>query len=174
MATATAVTKPNTKNGCERKWKAKNGERIRDPQGYRLRAAGVCARRNTLSGELEMLLVSAQRGPHAWVIPGGGIEIGEEFHEAVLREVEEEAGVKSNVIELIGEFQDDIRLHRTALYLLSPLDELETWEDGLNGRQRRWLSYTDALDAVKITQRSMLELTARRISEIETRVISAR
>lgn len=64
MATATTVTSSSapTKNGCERRWKSKNGERLRDPQGYRLRAAGVCARRNAVNGQLEMLLVSAQRG----------------------------------------------------------------------------------------------------------------
>jgi hypothetical protein len=52
MATAATKTVPTTKNGCERKWKSKNGERLRDPQGYRLRAAGVCARRNAVNGEL--------------------------------------------------------------------------------------------------------------------------
>lgn len=54
-----------------------------------------------------MLLVSAQRGSQ-WIIPGGGIEIGEEMHEAVLREVEEEAGVRADVLEMIGEFQVNI------------------------------------------------------------------
>lgn len=46
----------STKNECERRWKSKNGERLRDPQGYRLRAAGVCARRNALNGQLVSLV----------------------------------------------------------------------------------------------------------------------
>ncbi|KAI6182961.1 Nudix hydrolase domain-containing protein [Aphelenchoides bicaudatus] len=175
MASATTVaTNAPTKNGCERRWKSKNGERLRDHNGYRLRAAGVCVRRNAVNGQLEMLLVSAQRGLNSWVIPGGGIEIGEEMHEAVLREVEEEAGVRAIVTELIGEFQDDERLHRTALYLLSPLEELEEWEDGMNGRLRQWLSYADALETVKITQRTMLEITASRIADIEKTALSTR
>lgn len=86
-----------------RKWKSKNGERLRDSFGYRLRAAGVCARMD--GGQLEVMLVSAQSGPHSWVIPGGGIELGEQYHEAVLREVEEEAGVRCDVIELMAEFK---------------------------------------------------------------------
>lgn len=32
--------------------------------------------------------------PHAWVMPGGGVEIGESLEEAVVREAEEETGFK--------------------------------------------------------------------------------
>jgi 8-oxo-dGTP pyrophosphatase MutT (NUDIX family) len=62
-----------------------------------------------------MLLVSAQRGPHAWVIPGGGLERGEATDEAVLREVEEEAGVRADVLELIGEFQVSLQFIRETI-----------------------------------------------------------
>ncbi|KAI6230064.1 Nudix hydrolase domain-containing protein [Aphelenchoides fujianensis] len=174
---ATAPAPPaaaTTKNGCERKWKSKNGERLRDPQGYRLRASGVCARRNATNGELEVLLVSAQRGPHSYVIPGGGLELGEQMSEAVIREVEEEAGVRADVVEMIGEFWDHERLHRTALFLLTPVHELHEWQDGRDGRLRCWLSCAEALAAVKPSQRPMLEKTTFRIAEIEKTAMSAR
>lgn len=80
-----------------------NGERIRDEEGFRLRAAGICAR-----GEgsfREILLVSAAKDEHLWVIPGGGIEKNEDAETAVLREVLEEAGVRAQIISKIGDFK---------------------------------------------------------------------
>ena len=32
--------------------------------------------------------------PWAWVLPGGHIELGETFEEAVIREINEETGIK--------------------------------------------------------------------------------
>jgi len=37
-----------------------------------------------------------------WEIPGGAVEFGETFEEALQREVMEEIGVKINIIELLG------------------------------------------------------------------------
>lgn len=44
----------------------------------------------------EVLLVRGQRADDAdpaWVLPGGQVEVGELANEAVVREVEEEAGI---------------------------------------------------------------------------------
>lgn len=37
-----------------------------------------------------------------WEIPGGGVEFGETFKEAIVREIKEEVGVEIEVIELLG------------------------------------------------------------------------
>ena len=51
------------------------------------------------------MLVVSSHSQHAWIIPGGGVESGETVVEAALREVEEEAGVRSRVIEMLGVIQ---------------------------------------------------------------------
>ncbi|KAH7673133.1 hydrolase [Aphelenchoides avenae] len=82
--------------------KTNNGKRLRDANGYRLRAAGLCQRRT--DDEMEVLLVSGRTNPNHWVIPGGGIEEAEAAERAVIREVEEEAGVKAEIVARVGEF----------------------------------------------------------------------
>uniref|UniRef100_UPI00358E49A9 uncharacterized protein isoform X3 n=1 Tax=Myxine glutinosa TaxID=7769 RepID=UPI00358E49A9 len=64
-----------------------NQTRTYDEDGYRRRAACVC-----LSGgrENEVLLVSSSQHPEHWIIPGGGMEPGEEPKVAAVREVYEE------------------------------------------------------------------------------------
>jgi len=53
-------------------------------------------------------LFITQRGPKAknecgkWEIPGGSVEFGETFEEAITREIKEELGVDIKVIELLG------------------------------------------------------------------------
>uniref|UniRef100_A0A1I7WIS2 Nudix hydrolase domain-containing protein n=1 Tax=Heterorhabditis bacteriophora TaxID=37862 RepID=A0A1I7WIS2_HETBA len=86
-------------------WKEREGprERLRDKDGYRIRAAGVCV---TGSGKDTMvLLVSGGKEGGKWVVPGGGVEQNECPEEAARRELEEEAGVKARTIEVIGLFQ---------------------------------------------------------------------
>jgi 8-oxo-dGTP diphosphatase len=52
----------------------------------------------------ELLLVRRGRGPAAgeWSIPGGRVNVGEELHEAVVREVAEETGVEVVVDRFLG------------------------------------------------------------------------
>lgn len=46
--------------------KDSNGERIRDSDGYRLRAAGLCTRM-AKDGQMELLLVSGRGNSNSWV-----------------------------------------------------------------------------------------------------------
>ena len=45
-------------------------------------------------------------GPLTWQMPQGGIDKGEEPRDAALRELQEETGVSSDKVEIIGEIDD--------------------------------------------------------------------
>lgn len=57
-------------------------------------------------GSQGVLLARRDKAPGKglWSIPGGGVELGETQIESIRREVEEETGVKCEVLELIGTF----------------------------------------------------------------------
>lgn len=132
-----------------------NGERLRDAEGFRLRAAGVCTRGEGLCREI--LLVTGGKDDGRWVIPGGGIEKDEDEADAALREVLEEAGVKAQILARVGEFRDEERRHRTVVFLLTVQEELKEWEDGCFGRRREWMSLEEGLQRVKRSQTRIIE-----------------
>jgi ADP-ribose pyrophosphatase YjhB (NUDIX family) len=51
-----------------------------------------------------LLMVRRGHGPAAgtWSVPGGRVELGETLHEAVVREVAEETGVRAVVVRFLG------------------------------------------------------------------------
>ncbi|VDK76734.1 unnamed protein product [Onchocerca ochengi] len=81
-----------------------NGERVRDAEGFRLRAAGICIRGE--GSNREILLITGGKDDGRWIIPGGGIEKNENESDAALREVFEEAGVRAEILARVGEFKD--------------------------------------------------------------------
>ncbi|GMT27851.1 hypothetical protein PFISCL1PPCAC_19148, partial [Pristionchus fissidentatus] len=126
-----------------------NGERQRDDEGFRLRAVGICLRRGGEGGETLVLLVSAGKNGERWVVPGGGIERGETAEVAAVRELIEEAGVRAEITETMGVFQDDTRKHRTNVFVMRDKEEMEEWEDGKFGRRRCWMNIAEAVSMVK-------------------------
>ena len=62
--------------------------------------------------EGEILLIQ-RTDNQLWAIPGGLVEVGEVLAEAALRELEEEAGVTGEVVDLLGIF--DSRLWKTQV-----------------------------------------------------------
>ena len=68
----------------------------------------------------------------AWQMPQGGIDEGEQPYLAALRELEEETGVKSHLVELVAE---------TADWLTYDLpDELigKLWKGRYRGQRQKW------------------------------------
>lgn len=50
----------------------------------------------------QVLLLKATYADHAWGLPGGGLDLGETIHQALIRECHEELGCQVNVDYLSG------------------------------------------------------------------------
>ncbi|KAK0425317.1 hypothetical protein QR680_009141 [Steinernema hermaphroditum] len=142
-------------------YKAKNQKRVYDEAGYRLRAAGLCVRAGS-DGAIEVLLVTGSANHDHWIVPGGGLEDGENASGAALREVEEEAGIRGRIEQFVGEFKDDDRRTRTSLFLLNVVEALDEWEDGRLGRSRDWVTTSEALRRIKRCQFPLLTVCLER------------
>ncbi|MFF7738710.1 NUDIX domain-containing protein [Streptomyces sp. NPDC007984] len=67
-------------------------------QKLRVAAYAICVR----DGQILLARSPAQDGPPEWVLPGGGMEHGEDPYDTVRREVEEETGYLIEVTGLLG------------------------------------------------------------------------
>lgn len=72
----------------------------------------------------KLLLIKRKNPPFKgrWALPGGFVEYGEKIEDAVVREVDEETGFKTNIVDIVGIYSDpdrDPRGHTvTVVYLL--------------------------------------------------------
>ena len=103
-------------------------------------------------GDLEILLVNS-RSDH-WIIPKGDIDDGMAPHLAAEKEAFEEGGVHGRIGERrLGRFRARKEQNGAAISLevaVFPLDvteELARWPE-MQQRRRRWLSRTEAAEAV--------------------------
>ncbi|MFJ3229676.1 NUDIX hydrolase [Streptomyces sp. NPDC086787] len=67
-------------------------------QKLRVAAYAVCVR----DGQILLARSPAPGGKHEWVLPGGGMEHGEDPYDTVRREVAEETGYRIEVTGLLG------------------------------------------------------------------------
>jgi len=70
-------------------------------------------------GEGKILLVKSPKWHNKWVMPGGHIEPGEKIETALLREAEEETGLKLQCVGMItfGELINSKDFHRPAHFV---------------------------------------------------------
>ena len=84
----------------------------------------------------EILLIKRKNDPYKgnWALPGGFVEYQEKVEDSVIREVFEETGLKTKIIELFGVYSDpkrDPRGHTiTLVYLIQKISgQLEGKDD---------------------------------------------
>ncbi|XP_076041438.1 uncharacterized protein LOC143025526 [Oratosquilla oratoria] len=122
-----------------------NRQRVFDDEGYIQRAACVCVN----EGETQVLLVSSKKNPAAWLVPGGGLEVGEEAVTAAQREVWEEAGLRGRIARYLGIVESSQstsgKKHRTAVFVLVVTQLHNDFPEARLGRRRKWFSVEEAL-----------------------------
>lgn len=124
-------------------------------------AGGVVFR--SRDGAVEFLLVTARRQPGEWVLPKGHIEEGEQPDQAAVREVEEEAGVRTRVVQPLGDLELVVygQPQRIAFFLMLATGDGEDRE----GRHFGWFGLEEALS--RITFAESRELIARAAGLLE-------
>jgi len=124
-------------------------------------AGGVVAR--TVSEEREYLLIEARRSRAQWVLPKGHIEPGETPEATAVREAEEEAGVRAEVVAQAGdsEYVVDGQPVHVIFFLMRYQGEAIGRED----RARAWRRYEDALRLLRFedTRRILTQVHALRL-----------
>jgi len=89
-----------------------------------------------------ILLVRARKNPEAWIFPKGHIESEETAEDAAARELEEEAGIRGELLGLMGSlnFQSGDEMVTVAYYLFRFVAEVPRTEE----RETTWCTFDEA------------------------------
>jgi len=105
-------------------------EPIRDPSRYR---ANVGLAVFSAAGHVFVGRRINGRGAFQWQLPQGGVDKGEEPHEAALRELEEEIGVAPKLVDILQETDD-------WLYYDFPIDLRKRMGGPYLGQRQKWFA----------------------------------
>ncbi|XP_031121724.1 nudix hydrolase 17, mitochondrial [Ipomoea triloba] len=138
-------------------------------KGQRL-VVGCIPYRYTINDELEVLMISSQKG-QAMMFPKGGWELDESVEEAASRESIEEAGVLGIVEPELGKWivksKSRAIYHEGYMFPLLVTEQLDLWPEK-NLRRREWMSVTEAREVCKqIWMKEALDMLVERINSRE-------
>ncbi|CAN1138257.1 Nudix hydrolase 18, mitochondrial [Linum perenne] len=106
----------------------------------------------SISDELEVLLISSQKGGSGIMFPKGGWELDESEQEAASRESFEEAGVLGKVEEQLGKWNFMSKrngiFYEGYMFPLLVTEQLDFWPES-PVRKRLWMNVNDARDACR-------------------------
>jgi len=113
----------------------------------------------------QIMLVRAKKTPEHWIFPKGHIEAGETAEIAAARELEEEAGVRGELVGPVGSLEFRFREKDVSVeyYLFAFVSEVPRKEK----RECRWCSYDETLtllshaDAVELLKKALLMIETR-------------
>lgn len=95
--------------------------------------------------------VTSKAHPDTYVLPKGGVEIGELLSETAEREAAEEAGIEGLVEKDLGEIEE------CRWFLLRINKIYDKWPEMMD-RQRVWIPVSDILDRPDIRRKSRLAI----------------
>lgn len=114
--------------------------------GLRLVVGCIPYRYKNGTGELEVLVISSQKG-QAMMFPKGGWELDESVEEAASRESLEEAGVLGIVECELGKWRFESKsraiYHEGYMFPMLVTEQLDLWPEK-NLRQRVWMTVPEA------------------------------
>ncbi|XP_043718787.1 nudix hydrolase 16, mitochondrial-like isoform X1 [Telopea speciosissima] len=98
---------------------------------------------------VEVLMINSTSGP-GLLFPKGGWEDDETVEEAAEREALEEAGVRGELMDLLGHYHFKSKFShegvcKAAMFALLVKEELESWPEQ-SIRQRKWLAVPEAVE----------------------------
>ncbi|CAL4936646.1 unnamed protein product [Urochloa decumbens] len=136
---------------------ARTGRHQQRYEGGRRLVAGYRVNNDETSADkhkklVEVLMINSQSGP-GLLFPKGGWENDETVEEAAAREAIEEAGVRGDIVHLLGFYDFKSKTHqdaccpegmcRAAVFALHVNEELTSWPEQ-STRQRTWLTVPEA------------------------------
>ncbi|ORY10994.1 hypothetical protein LY90DRAFT_438722, partial [Neocallimastix californiae] len=93
----------------------------------------------------KVLLISCRKKPNCWIFPKGGWENDETVTSAAMRETWEEAGVKGEIVSMIGKFKQYKKFKKNTckknpilLYEMKVTEIADDWPEK-NERERCWV-----------------------------------
>ena len=130
------------------------------------KAYGLTIRSVIKNNEGEILVLrrhpKSKTNPHKWELPGGKIEKGEFFDEALIREIKEETALDVKVGDFCEAVQDDYPHKRTVQLIMYSKDI--TGEVKISDEHDDWMwASIDEIKSLEIT--SSLEKTIKKRNE---------
>ncbi|GAB3310740.1 NUDIX domain-containing protein [Hymenobacter humi] len=122
-----------------------------DPEAPRANSLVPSVTAVVINDSAQILLISKVDNG-LWALPGGAMELGESIRSSVIREVEEETGVRVEVTGLVGIYTDpghvmayddgEVRQEFSVCFHARPLSG-EPREDGTETKAARWIDPTE-------------------------------
>ncbi|HYC76881.1 MAG TPA: NUDIX domain-containing protein [Planctomycetota bacterium] len=125
------------------------------------KAGGVVVRETTRAGCVvhEVLLVTSRSQPDRWIFPKGTAELGESIETTAVREIEEESGVRGEVVGKLGVVR---RPAQIITYFLFRFEARVGWEER-SFRARKWVPLDEAERHLSQDDLHAIVVRARRI-----------
>lgn len=139
-------------------------------------AGGVAFRRQGEQTEVALILV----GPRArWQLPKGAVDAGETNEQAAQREVREEAGVETEMLDLLdriefwfyaGNYGQKARIHKFVFFFLMRYISGDVSDHDHEVTEARWVEIEQAVNMLAFeSEKAILRKARERILSIDER-----